>query len=109
MPKYVTTGTECREIDQLAMSCLNLSQIQLMQRAANAALDKLVQHWPQARCISVYCGPGNNGGDGYLVAAGAKKLGYEVRLYSLGSPASDTALVASEQSLAQGLSCIPIT
>ena len=108
MPKYVTTGTECREIDHLAMSCLNLSEIQLMQRAANAALDKLVQHWPQARCVSVYCGPGNNGGDGYLVAAGAKKLGYEVCLYSLGLPASGTALVARGQALAQGLSCVPI-
>ena len=109
LPKYVTTGTECREIDQLAMSCLNLSEIQLMQRAADAALDNLVQYWPEARRISVYCGLGNNGGDGYLLAAGAKKLGYQVCLYTLGSPASDTALVAREQALAQGLSCVAIT
>lgn len=102
------TGSECRQIDQLAMSCLNLSEFQLMQRAADAALDKLVQHWTQARRIAVYCGPGNNGGDGYLVAAGAKKLGYGVRMFTLGSPVSDTAQRAQQKAIAQGLSCEPI-
>jgi NAD(P)H-hydrate repair Nnr-like enzyme with NAD(P)H-hydrate epimerase domain len=86
LPEYVMTGGECRQIDQLAMSCLNLSEFQLMQRAADAALDKLVQHWPQTRRIAVYCGPGNNGGDGYLLAAGAKKLGYGVRMLHWARP-----------------------
>ena len=105
MPEYVMTGSECRQIDQLAVSCLNLSEFQLMQRAADAALDKLVQYWPLVRRIAVYCGPGNNGGDGYLVAAGAKKLGYGVRLFTLGSPVSDTAQRAQQLAFAQGLSC----
>jgi hydroxyethylthiazole kinase-like uncharacterized protein yjeF len=101
------TGSECRQIDQLAMSCLNLSEFQLMQRAADAALGILV-NWSQLRRISIYCGPGNNGGDGYLVAAGAKKLGYDVRLFTLGSPASSTAQRAQQAAFAQGLSCEPI-
>ncbi len=109
LPHYVMTAAECRAVDQLAMSSLNLSELQLMQRAADAALDKLVQHWPQARRIAVYCGPGNNGGDGYLLAAGAKKLGYAVRLFTLGSPASDTAQRAQLSAFEQGLSSEPIT
>jgi len=109
LPEYAMTGIECREIDQLAMSSLKLSEIQLMQRAADAALDKIVQYWPGVRCIAVYNGPGNNGGDGYLLAAGAKKLGYTVRMFTLGSPASSTAQNAQQQAFKQGLVCEPIS
>jgi hydroxyethylthiazole kinase-like uncharacterized protein yjeF len=92
----------------LAMARLNLSEMQLMQRAADAALNTLLQHWPLARHIDVYCGPGNNGGDGYLLAAAAKKLGYGVSLITLGSPVSQVAQCAQKMALAQGLVCEPV-
>lgn len=50
----------------------------LMQRAAHAAWTVLRGRWPSARRICVLCGPGNNGGDGYLVAALARGQGCEV-------------------------------
>ena len=108
MPEFATTGRECREIDMLAMTRLNLSEMQLMQRAADAALNTLVSHWPLTRHIDVYCGPGNNGGDGYLLAAAAKKLGFGVSLITLGSPVSKVAQAAQKIALAQGLVCEPI-
>lgn len=103
MPEFVYTGNECREIDQLAMRQLQLCEMQLMERAGQAALTTLTSAWPSLRHIAVYCGPGNNGGDGYLVAAGARRLGYEVSLYALGTPASKTAQTARNQALDQGL------
>ncbi|MCP4009779.1 MAG: NAD(P)H-hydrate dehydratase, partial [Proteobacteria bacterium] len=50
-----------------------------------------------------------NGGDGYLLAAGAKKLGYGVRMFTFGSPASRTAQSAQQQAFMQGLECEPIS
>jgi NAD(P)H-hydrate epimerase len=109
MSEFVMTGRECRDVDRQAMRSLNLSEMQLMKRAARAALDKLAEQWPLSRHLAVYCGPGNNGGDGYLVAAGAKKLGYQVRLFALGSPGSETAQSAQKHALAEGLEITPIS
>ena len=50
----------------------------LMQRAGGAAWRFLLQHWPQAQRIVVACGPGNNGGDGYVLARHAFESGRQV-------------------------------
>ncbi|MDN5780758.1 MAG: NAD(P)H-hydrate dehydratase [Luteimonas sp.] len=50
----------------------------LMQRAGLAAWHCVLAHWPQARRIVVACGPGNNGGDGYVLARHAREAGREV-------------------------------
>ena len=47
---------------------------ELMQRAGQAAWQYLLEHWPQAQRIIVACGPGNNGGDGYILAALARRI-----------------------------------
>lgn len=60
----------------------------LMQRAGEAAWCYLLQHWPKARCIVVACGPGNNGGDGYVLARHAKQAGRDVRVVRASAPRS---------------------
>ncbi|WP_251976872.1 NAD(P)H-hydrate dehydratase [Salinicola avicenniae] len=55
----------------------------LMQRAGQAAYDALRARWPQARHLCVLCGGGNNGGDGYIVAALAAAEGLAVDLVAL--------------------------
>ncbi len=51
---------------------------ELMQTAARSAFRHLVAFWPGAQPVLVLCGAGNNGGDGYLVAANAKRHGIDV-------------------------------
>ncbi|WP_119718487.1 NAD(P)H-hydrate dehydratase [Cognatilysobacter tabacisoli] len=56
---------------------------ELMRRAGQAAWQESLRHWPQALRIVVVCGPGNNGGDGYVFAMRAREAGREVRVLRL--------------------------
>lgn len=58
----------------------------LMQRAASAAYQQLRRQWPQARHLCVVCGAGNNGGDGYVIAALAARDGLDVTLIAVRPP-----------------------
>lgn len=104
MTNYLYTAAQCREIDRLAMQSLGLQGIQLMQRAAEAAMDVLTTCWPEVQSLYLYCGPGNNGGDGYLLAAMAYKLGYRVRVCAVLPPASELAIKAHAIAIESGLS-----
>src|SRR5690606_22254549 len=59
----------------------------LMQRAGLAAWHCVLAHWPQAQRIVVACGPGNNGGDGYVLARHAREAGRDVRVTRLAAHA----------------------
>ncbi len=58
----------------------------LMLQAGQAALDEIIRRWPQARRLCIFCGSGNNAGDGYVVAALAHRQGLEVQLVALRPP-----------------------
>ena len=86
------TTAQVRALDQAAIGD-GISGIELMERAARAALDVLRRRWPQARSVCVLCGPGNNGGDGFLSAALARAAGLQASVIALpGQPSGDAAL-----------------
>ncbi len=66
----------------------------LMQRAGLAAWQCLLANWPQAQRIVVVCGPGNNGGDGYVLAMHAVESGRQVMVMQTGVPRGELALRA---------------
>src|SRR5690625_1332104 len=77
------TAEQVRAMDAHAIDVLGIGGDELMRRAARAALDVLRRRWPRARDIVVVCGPGNNGGDGFLLAAGAREAGLHARVLAL--------------------------
>ncbi|HPB76697.1 MAG TPA: NAD(P)H-hydrate epimerase, partial [Chromatiaceae bacterium] len=83
LPYALYTAAQVRALDQAAIAS-HCPGAELMQRAGQAAYDLLRQHWPGARRLTVLCGPGNNGGDGYVVARLARGDGLEVHLLQLG-------------------------
>lgn len=68
------------EIDARAIDELPVSAFELMERAGAAAWSLLHKRWPKAKRIAVACGPGNNGGDGYVLARLAKAAGCKVQV-----------------------------
>jgi len=65
----------------------------LMERAGTAVADAVCAHFAKQRAI-VLCGPGNNGGDGYVAARVLKDRGWPVEVRALGEPASQDAQAA---------------
>ena len=74
----------------------------LMARAGQAGWRCALKHWPRAMRIVVACGPGNNGGDGYVLARHAHEAGRAVRVLRLGEPVSELARRACAGFLAAG-------
>ena len=80
----VFTGTECREIDRIAIEELDISGYRLMYRAASFAMAELLKRWPQPKSVSIVCGSGNNAGDGYLLAGALHSRQIPVQIVQVG-------------------------
>lgn len=73
----------------------------LMENAGRAVADEMSRRFPDACTVAVLCGPGNNGGDGFVAARYLKERGYKVRLGFNGDPArlpQDAAAMAKRWS-----------
>ena len=83
---HLYTAAETRELDRLAIAEGGLPGIVLMKRAGRAAWQLLRERWPNARSITVVSGGGNNGGDGYVLAALAAQKRHRVQVFWLAEP-----------------------
>lgn len=70
-----------RELDRRALALPGLGEGGLMERAGAALLDFVREHYPGVCRLGVLCGPGNNGGDGFVMARLAREEGYKVTLH----------------------------
>ncbi len=74
----IYTAEQLRELDRIAIEDLGIPGYELMTRAGHATLNAARGLWPAARSLLVLCGPGNNGGDGWVVARVARAQGLRV-------------------------------
>ncbi|MFN3943968.1 MAG: NAD(P)H-hydrate dehydratase [Allosphingosinicella sp.] len=65
----------------------------LMERAGRAAADAIWRYTGPMPAL-VLCGPGNNGGDGYVIARALADRGMPVRVAAFGEPRGDAARAA---------------
>jgi NAD(P)H-hydrate epimerase len=90
------TVEQVRALDRRAIDDLGIGGLELMNRAATAAFACLRRQWPQVRRIVVFCGPGNNGGDGYLLASLAYGAGLGVEVMELSDQVRGDAALARD-------------
>ena len=107
-PLSLHDAAQVRALDARLMAAGTPGAV-LMQRAAQAAWRALRRRWPQVRKLCVLAGPGNNAGDGYLLAVLARRAGWDVQVYSLADPARlrDAAAQAYAEACAQGVQVQP--
>ena len=79
-PVDLYTAQQVRELDRRAIEDRGIDGYALMERAGRAAFRLLRLRWPCARRLAVFCGGGNNGGDGLVVARLALEAGMDVRV-----------------------------
>jgi ADP-dependent NAD(P)H-hydrate dehydratase / NAD(P)H-hydrate epimerase len=79
------TSEEMGQADCLAMEG-GVPGLELMENAGRAVADEVATRFPDASEVAVLCGPGNNGGDGFVAARHLLDRGYRVRLGFKGEP-----------------------
>jgi len=77
---------QIREAERYAIDELGIPGRELMSRAGHAVFEQVRLRWPEQKTITVFCGGGNNGGDGYEVATLALQTNYQVTVYALADP-----------------------
>ncbi|MFC6671643.1 NAD(P)H-hydrate dehydratase [Marinobacterium aestuariivivens] len=84
LPATLYTAEQTRALDRTAIEQYGLPGFKLMQRAGHAAFATLQKRWSGAKSVTVLCGAGNNGGDGFVVAGLAHQHGLRVQMLCIG-------------------------
>lgn len=77
---FLVSPDQMREIDRLVIEELGVPGIVLMEHAALGACRVLVETFPDAKTVAIFCGPGNNGGDGLAMARLLAHRGLHVQI-----------------------------
>ena len=80
------TAHQIRLMDQMLIDEYGIPGLTLMSRAADASVDLLRERYPLARRVIIFCGTGNNAGDGYLVAAKLQDRAIDALVVQVGDP-----------------------
>ena len=92
MNEAVLTVAQMVAAEKAAMAA-DTSEWELMLKAGQGAA-QWVHRAAGGRPVTVLCGPGNNGGDGYVIAEDLRSRGYDVDVIAPVEPSTDTARTA---------------
>lgn len=87
--KDLLTAAQMGAIEKSAIDRGDVTGLALMEAAGQCVVTSLFQEWPELAQTShraaVLCGPGNNGGDGFVIARLLKVWGWDVSVYLFGA------------------------
>ncbi|BBB30997.1 NAD(P)H-hydrate dehydratase [Neptunomonas japonica] len=85
LPGTLYTAEQTRLLDKTAIEEAGIPGFTLMKRAGRAVFLEIQKRWPDMKSLTVLCGGGNNGGDGFIVAALARQKGFSVQALYVGN------------------------
>lgn len=82
----IVTAAEMRSIDRATSERFGVPSPTLMENAGTAVAEHVLAHYPHAEKIVVFCGKGNNGGDGFVAARHLHATGKSVQVILFADP-----------------------
>jgi ADP-dependent NAD(P)H-hydrate dehydratase / NAD(P)H-hydrate epimerase len=82
----IVSAEEMRAIDRATSERFGVPSLTLMENAGSAVADHVLSQYGSAQRIVVFCGKGNNGGDGFVAARHLQERGKNVRVILLADP-----------------------
>ena len=92
LPEALYCTEQIKAIEQFVIQHNIISGLMLMERAGQTVFEYIQRSHRMAKKIAIFCGSGNNGGDGYIVATLALQAGLNVCVYSV----TDTAILQGD-------------
>jgi hydroxyethylthiazole kinase-like uncharacterized protein yjeF len=83
----IVSAEEMRAIDRATSERFGVPSVRLMENAGSAVAEHVLAHYGAAKRIVVFCGKGNNGGDGFVAARILHQKGKIVQVILLANPA----------------------
>jgi len=83
LPSELYSAKQVQELDRVAIAEYGIDGFSLMARAGLAVVDLIDIYYPDACIIHIFCGSGNNGGDGFVVANEVLKKGLKPVVFLL--------------------------
>ena len=105
--KPIYRTSRVRALDHAVIEGLGVPGRQLMEIAGLGAAAAIHARWPGAP-TAILCGPGNNGGDGYVVARWLHGWGHPVRIWASAPPTTEDACLNAALAERLGLAPLPL-
>ncbi len=85
----LVTPAEMQRLDSITINEIGIPGMVLMETAGRGVAECIMARWPNLReqGAVIVCGPGNNGGDGFVAARWLRQWGWPVTLFLLVKPA----------------------
>ncbi|MGC1503532.1 MAG: NAD(P)H-hydrate dehydratase [Sulfitobacter sp.] len=85
------TSDQMKTLEKAAIGRGEVTGLDLMEKAGQGSVAAILAQWPELaegrHKVLVLCGPGNNGGDGFVIARLLHNAGWSVRVHLFGDPA----------------------
>ncbi len=92
--REIYQAREVRAIERIVIEQHGIPGIELMKRAGEFAFKQIMTRHSHINHLLVVCGAGNNGGDGYVVALHARRIGIAVSVLACAKPSTEEAATA---------------
>ena len=83
LPRKLYLAEQVRELDRIAIDDQSIKSVNLMRHATIAVFEVIQQRWSNIKHIAIFCGSGNNAGDGYFIASLALQANFKVSVYTI--------------------------
>lgn len=107
---FLALSADIKKLDKLASEKYGIPESQLMENAGMSIFNEIKENFSENK-FAVFCGKGNNGGDGFVVARLLKSHGRDVKIYLTHDEAelSDTAKIAFDRLKDEEIEILKVT